>query len=54
MKFLKFKSDKVNCELCGTEFKTHKPYKLKTPMWMVKGKPIPKKQLPKHKCKEKK
>ena len=51
MKSIKFKSDKVHCEVCNKVFSIHR-YKHKTPMWVSKGKPIPKKQLPDHKCKE--
>ena len=49
-KMMKFKVDKVHCELCKTSFPVNK-YIVKSPMDMFSGKPIPKKQLPNHKCK---
>ena len=52
-KTIKFKVDKVHCELCKTSFPVNK-YIVKNPMDMISGKPIPKKQLPNHKCKENK
>ncbi len=50
MKTMKFKVDKVHCEICSTIFKVNK-YKTKLPMELAKGRAIPKKQLPKHQCK---
>ena len=53
MKTMKIKVDKVHCELCRTSFPVNK-YILKNPMYINSGKPIPKKQLPNHKCKKEK
>ena len=52
-KTIKFKVDKVHCELCRTSFPVNR-YVVKSPMHMISGKPIPKKQLPNHKCREEK
>ena len=50
---MKFKIDKVHCEVCKKEFPTNK-YIVKSPMEMLNGRSVPKRQLPDHKCKGKK
>ena len=50
---MKFKIDKVHCEVCKKEFTTNK-YIIKSPMEMLNGRSVPKRQLPDHKCKGKK
>ena len=52
-KTMKFKSDKVHCEVCFKIFNVNK-YIIKNPMFLSKGRPIKKSQTPKHKCKENK
>ena len=49
-KMMKIKVDKVHCELCETSFPVDR-YIIKNPMFIISGKPIPKRQLPNHKCK---
>ena len=44
------KSDLVHCEVCKKKFIIYK-YKTKNLLHTISGKPIPKKQLPEHKCK---
>lgn len=51
MKGIKFKVDKVHCEICKKEFPVNR-YIVKQPMYMISGRPAPKRQLPEHKCKE--
>ena len=50
---MKFKIDKVHCEVCKKEFPTNK-YIVKSPMEMLNGRSVPKRQFPDHKSKGKK
>ena len=51
-KVIKKKLDVVHCQICSEVFKVNN-YKSKSPMELFsgKGRAIPKKQLPEHKCK---